>query len=124
MRLTTQKKTYLMKMMPWKLPRIKGKYRGAVDKSSINYDFHHTGWSSDESEDSQVYSPRQFLEEESKRVHKSFRHKRVDWEAIYPEVEPFQVVNIDTMNLLTLSIERVYKCVGEIRCLFFFFLTT
>ena len=61
----------------------------------ISYNFQHTGWSSDESEDLQVYSPRQLLEEETKQVHKRFKHKRVDWAALYPKVEYFQDGDID-----------------------------
>ena len=33
----------------------KSKAEGEVEKSGINYDFQHTGWSSDKSEDAQVY---------------------------------------------------------------------
>ena len=82
---------------------------GEVVKSGINKYFKHTGWSSDESEDSQVYSPSQILEEEVKRVHKSFRHRRIDWEALYPEVGYFQDGDIDMMDLLSLSIGKVYN---------------
>ena len=41
----------------------KRKVEGAVGKSGINCDFQHTGWSSEKSEDAQVYSPRNILEE-------------------------------------------------------------
>ena len=70
----------------------KSKLEVEVGKSVVSYNFYHTGWSSNESEDSQVYSPRQLLEEESKKVHRIFRNRRVDWEALYLEVEFFRMV--------------------------------
>ena len=39
----------------------KSKAEGAADKSGINYDFHHSGWSFDDSEDAQLYLPRHIL---------------------------------------------------------------
>ena len=56
-----------------------------------------------------MYSPRKILEEEAKRVHKNFRHRRVEWAALYPEVEYFQDGEIDMMDLLTLPIGKVYN---------------
>ena len=53
------------------------KVYGEVGKNGMNYDFQHTGWSSDESEDAQVDSSRQLLEEEAKQVHTSFRHRHI-----------------------------------------------
>ena len=55
----------------------KMKVYGEVGKNGMNYDFQHTGWSSDESEDAQVDSSRQLLEEEAKQVHTSFRHRHI-----------------------------------------------
>ena len=92
----------------------KRKVKGEVGKSGINYNFQHTGWYYEKSEDDQVYSPIQILEEESKRVHKIFRHRRVDWAALYPEVEYFQDGDIDMMELIPLLIVNVCnKMIGE-----------
>ena len=44
----------------------KRKVEGEVRKSGIKYNFQHTGWYSDESEDAQVYLPRHIIKEESK----------------------------------------------------------
>ena len=85
----------------------KRKVEGAVGKSGINYDFQYTGWSSDESEDAQVYSPRNLLEKEAKRARKSFRHRRIEWAALYPEVESFQDGGIYLMDLLPLLIGKM-----------------
>ena len=60
-----------------------------------------------------MYSPIQILEEESKRVHKIFRHRRVDWAALYPEVEYFQDGDIDFMDLLSLLIGKLYNQIIE-----------
>ena len=84
-----------------------------MGKCGINYDFQHTGWSSDELEDAQVYSTRQLLEEEAKQVHKSIRHRYVDWAVLYPEVEYFHGGDIDIMDLLPLSIGNVYNQIIE-----------
>ena len=91
----------------------KRKLEGAVGKSVINYNFKHTGWYSDKSEYAQVYSPMKILEEESKRVHNSFIHMRVDWVALYPEVESFQDGEIDLMDLGPISIGKVYNWIIE-----------
>ena len=80
---------------------------GAVGKIGINYDFQHTWWSSDKSEDAQVQSPSHLLEEESTWVHKRFRHRRVDWAVLYPRVEYFQGGDIDLMDFLPLSVWNV-----------------
>ena len=55
------------------VPNNKRKAKEAVGKSGINYNFQHSRRSSENSEDAQVYSPRQLLEEESKKVHRIFR---------------------------------------------------
>ena len=91
------------------VPKIKRKVEGAVGDFFIKYNFQHTGWSSDELEDAQVHAPRQLLEEESMRVHKSFRNVRNDWAVLYPEVESFHDGDIDLMYLLPILIGKVYN---------------
>ena len=79
-----------------------------VGRSGIDYNTAINCWSSDDDEEVEK-SPEQLLEDESRRVHKKFMEKKVDWAALFPDIGFSSDDHMDIMELLPLNIGKVYS---------------